>query len=223
MGLYHAESNPPVYPTQVTQWQEEDDVLGGDGGKANEPPLQLVERTNWLKHYLSIAQTAITALQAALASLALRVTSIESLLTEEVIDSITDITNASLLTSGTLANARLNPELKNSVNFQTVTVLPDDTAISIDLSLGGIVLVELQNTAPCAIALTGYTPGQSGEIYFKSIFGTSRVVQMPASMPKVEVAAPDTRTLTVATLARGLAYRVLPSNIIRATFIRDFA
>lgn len=223
MSLYHPESSPPVYPTQVTSWQTSDDVLGGDGGKANEPPLQLVERTNWLKYYLSIAQTAITALQAALASLAARVSSIESLLTPTVISSITDITNASLLTSGTLANARLTPEIRNSANFQTLTIAPSDTSVTIDLSVGGIVLVQLQNTAPCAIALTGYTAGQTGEIYFSSIYGTSRTVQMPASLPRVEVAAPDTRNLTVGTLDRALSYRVLPSNLIRATFIRDFA
>lgn len=223
MALYHPESNPPVYPTQVTSWQTSDDVLGGDGGKANEPPLQLVERTNWLKYYLSIAQTAITALQAALASLAARVSSLESLLTEPVVDSITNINNASFLTTGTLANARLSPQIRNSVNYQELTVPPSATTFNVDLSLGGIVEIELQNTAPCAFSFTNYTPQQSVEIHFTSIYGTSRTVQLPNALPQVLVAAPDTRIITVVDKVRILTIRVMPGDRFHATFIRDLA
>jgi hypothetical protein len=209
---YLTESTPPVFPTQVWELTTDDDVLGGPGGTSNRPQAELTERTNWLKYYLGLAQNAIVALQSSLVALAIRVTSIEA-----VIAAVNATNSAPILIS------RLDPALRNSITTQSVTVRPTDVAFNIDFDLGGIVQVELQNTAPCAFSFANARVGQAGEIYFTSIFGQARVAQMPAASPRFEVAAPDTRTLTTDTVPRGLAYRVLPSGLIRATFIRDFA
>lgn len=219
---YLAESNPPVFPTQVWELTTDDDVLGGAGGTANRQPKELTERTNWLKYYLNLAQQAIVALQNAFAGMLVRLSSLESLLTPDRVNNITNINDASLLTTGTLANARLSPEIQNSVKIQSVTVRPNDTQLEINFFLGGVVLIELQNTAPCALSFVNASAGQSGELYFTSIFGQNRVIQLPAASPKWEVAFPDTRTLTVSTM-RGVAYRVLSPTLIRASVLRDFS
>jgi hypothetical protein len=222
---YHLEPEPlqpPVYPAQVTEWQTSDDVMGGPGGKANEPVLQLVQRTNWLRRFLDAAQQAIVALQGAFAGMLLRVSAIEGLLPTNVVNALGNINNADNLTLGTVATLRLPAALRNSLTRQTLTIRPEDVAVEIDFALGGIVEIEMQNTAPCALSFKNMQPGQAGEIYFTSIFGAPRVMQLPAASPRWELAFPDTRSLVISAKVRSLSYRVLNATLIRAALIRDF-
>jgi hypothetical protein len=226
MSNYHQESVTPTYPAQVTEWQTSDDVLGGTGGKANEPILQIVERTRWLKFNLDSALTTIANILAGLTNVLLRISAIESLLPNSTINAIQNINNADNLTTGTVAVPRLPKSVRISVTRQTgLAILPDAITHTINFNSGGIIDIELRNTAPCALSFhaDGLEPGASGEIHFTSIFGTSRVVQLPAAAPRWEVAAPDTRNITVSNKPRVLAWRVLDSGLVRATLIRDFA
>ncbi len=226
MSFFHEKPNPPIWHDQITEWQTRDDVLGGPGGKANEPPKQLSDNANWLKFYLDSALTTINNILASIANILLRISAIESLLPTSTINALQNINNADNLTQGTVAVARLPKAVRISVTRQpNLAILPDDITFTINFNLGGVIDIELRNTDPCALSFhaDGLEPGASGEIHFTSIFGAARVVQLPAASPRWEVAAPDTRNITVTNKVRVLAWRVLSSGLVRATLIRDFA